>query len=959
MVEWIILEEVDEGTARVVALRPSTGDRRVLYRSEHPFPLRPSLHPDGTRVAIDAVSRNVLRGEYRARSGLVNLETGGVGWLKQSLDPKWRIGGAVFDDSGKRLCFEGAFSGAPVTDLYVVDVDFAGNSVRETLIAGAGNRLGLGVGAPCFLPGGRRLVYLQNLRPEGAWEVCLLDLEKPGESALTLDGRAPSVLSLQLTEGASAVPDVGLSYCADRGRVFFVAQTRGKTRQRLRWTPVDGGGFVDLGREHLRVEEICVAPEGDLCSYAADGQVYLADVETCDCIVLVPGDPTMSHRGLFFDLDAGCLWFCTTTSDGAFLRSVDLETQEVRDVLHLGPGISVLHGRPLPGTLRARALVEALPDAGSSPPDVGGVSARSGLSEDNRDTQVSDLRKVRLSHGPPETTPDYREPALSTAVDAGPRALFETAPAQSMVRPPSSQDSHPTSRDLPRASVDLDLDISIDLGSVDIVSAPLVAMRTSSAPVAVATPAAVAAPDPREDFAGFMKSLNHVEAAGDALRRLAEPDHRKDAHLRDSARLFLALHLRRAQDSSDALTDLVHGISAAAYLRLHEGEDPLRVLCERSRDNIRAGKGLPEVEEHYALAALRTIRMGEAFDFDGTFEEYESMLSQLAQLVEDAGDEAGGAVIENFARMYADSFTEVLEGSLRAGQKDAEAAPLATPARRPRTLTGLAVPGRARLTFPPVADSSVPVAVAVPVPVAVAVAVPVPKAPTPVPLVSVVEPAPQGTADEESEEWEWARLRATAESSNRKPDPVAPVVAIAPVALAAPISEADEEAEWRALREAARRSTPQNAPMIAPRFGPTHALSPLTLTGLDSGSSMDLPMTLPPPPFFVPIVAGAATLGGLAELIIGVKLGTVFVVLGLLGIASGIGLSGDRPLGYRLALPVFGANAVFLLMFAADAPPPWIPASVLTLSALASAACLVCLLLPDIRRRYIGRILPF
>ncbi|HIF22512.1 MAG TPA: hypothetical protein EYQ27_11555, partial [Gemmatimonadetes bacterium] len=140
---------------------------------------------------------------------------------RQSLDPKWRIGGAVFDDTGGRLALEGAHGGAPLTDIYVLSITLSGNSVREKIIAGAGNRKHLGCVGPHFLPGGEQLLYFHNTRPDGAWELGLLDLTCSGDSAFSLEGRAPSVLALSLTDGAAAIPEAGIEYCEALGQAFF------------------------------------------------------------------------------------------------------------------------------------------------------------------------------------------------------------------------------------------------------------------------------------------------------------------------------------------------------------------------------------------------------------------------------------------------------------------------------------------------------------------------------------------------------------------------------------------------------------------------------------------------------------------------------------------------------------------------------------------------------------------
>jgi hypothetical protein len=1067
-VEWIVLEEVDDGAARLIALRPATGERRLLYRSEHPFPLRPSIHPEGTRVAIDAISRNVLRGEYRARVGIVNLESGGVGWLKQSLDPKWRVGGAVFDPTGQLLAIEGAFGGAPLTELYLLDVSFSGNSAKETIIAGAGNRQGLGTAAPRFLPGGRQLVYLHNDRPDGAWEVHLLDLDRSGDSAFSMEGRAPSVLSLPLTEGALAQVDAGLAFSPDRGRVFFVGQTRSRTRQRLRWTPLDGGGIVDLGREHLRIEEVVIAPGTDLVAYAADGNVYLADAESCAVDLLVRGEPTNSHRGLIFDPELGCLWFTTTDSDGAALRMVDLDTREVREVVSLGAGVSVVHALALPDTPRTRALVRTLPEVAGN---VGEATMNQGPdADDDRPTTVTRLAPDLRT----DTVPSYDVRGLATAQNrvpdapeaaeappAPPRDQTQVTPTPmhrpaALLPPAPAVRAQPTPTPFPSAEVTPEparsmpdpagtsfevSDSMLDEPPAPPAPEPAV-VHTSPAPTAPrpekARPIPQAPPaDPREDFVGWMKSLHGHAAPGDQLRRLTAPEALEDARLRDAARMYLGLQVRKAGTGGDTLTELVNAIGAAGYLRLHEGEAALRQLCERCRERLRASAGLPEVEEHYALAAIRAVRLGQRFDFDEVFEEYESMLSQSAAMLENGGEAAAERVIASFGKMYLDLIAEALDQPVNplAGAAEARRARdrmtgnLAAVGRS-GTLSGLSVPKLAEVPGTSAAAKSAEVpgtsagtsadakSAEVPgtssrTPAWGEEAIGRPRTPQPAPSISTPSPTPAGGVarvpatspqpraavpdqpisrpwpDEADDEAEWARLRAQAGGEARVD------VALGTGSRRSPASipEEDDEAEWRRARARAEASArPALAAQRTPSrgdfdpFGPGGVTpipppatplatwpssssagggggggrwpSPLESLDADGFSPMmtsEITLTMPPPPWYAQIVGGAAGIGGLVECLLGFKLGLVFLLLGVLTLAAGFGVLGDRRWGYLAAGPAFAANAVFLAFYASGDPPAWVPSMALLFGAAAAALAFFVMLAPDIRARYATR----
>jgi hypothetical protein len=117
----------------------------------------------------------------------------------------------------------------------------------------------------------------------------------------------------------------------------------------------------------------------------------------------------------------------------------------------------------------------------------------------------------------------------------------------------------------------------------------------------------------------------------------------------------------------------------------------------------------------------------------------------------------------------------------------------------------------------------------------------------------------------------------------------------------------------------------------------------------------EITLTMPPPPWYAQIVGGAAGIGGLVECLLGFKLGLVFLLLGVLTLAAGFGVLGDRRWGYLAAGPAFAANAVFLAFYASGDPPAWVPSMALLFGAAAAALAFFVMLAPDIRARYATR----
>jgi|GEM_PF-2746552 len=890
MARLLLLEEVDEGAARLVALRPSTGERWVLFRSEHPFPLRPSVHASGTRVALDAVSRNVLRGEYRARVGVLNLESGSMSWLRQSLDPRWRIGGAVFDDRGERLCVEGAYAGAPLTELYVYSVTVDGAGLHEAVVAGVAQHAGLGAASPRFLAGGTGLVYLQNARPDGAWEVHALDLERPGDSAASMGGRAPSVADERLTDGAHAIPETGIAVNARRGRVFYAAHARGKTRQRVRWTPLDGGGIVDLGREHLRIEELAVAPDGESVVYAADGQVWLGDVDSCEVVPLLGGDATCSHRGLLFDDDGRTLWVSTTTDDGATLRRVDIESRVATDVVTFGPGISVVSARSFPDEAAAERALALLPEAGLV------QTAERPTADAAHDTVVT-----RTS--PSETLLDEHHPLEEAATD--PRRPLEPVTVRTRLDEEALPDHAVTS------------------------VAPLKAARApESAPVA-ATPSR---PDPAVDFVAFVAYAAESGAAASLLCGLeAEPVRFNDRVRAAATDALKALCAARASDDS-VVSSLVHTLGAAGYLRLGECEATLAQLAGAARARLSRAPGLPEVEEYYALVVLKALRARGGFDFDATFEAYEALLTQAAEAM-DASEEAGARVL----RLLSENFCADVQRATERPAAAAVAAALgsAPPPAAPALLTERSSKARGTL-------------LGAPAPTTTSNRVPTASMPVSGGATAAALAAPQPEADDEvGDSWDWAHARALAESRASGPPARAP--APTPTPTPAPLiarSSLDAFSPLGTPAPRPQRPTDAITQSFTPRVTSSPFEAPATLLAID------LPEPLPPAPVSLSAVAVVAGIGGLTQCIAGISLGTLFMLLGAVVAVGGLGLLADRRWGFVVSLSALTLDVAYLLWFAARAPKTWMSSSGVMAFAVVAGVCAALLLRRDIRGRF-------
>jgi hypothetical protein len=690
VVEWVVLEQVDDAGAQLVALRLADGERRVLYATEQQSPLRASVHPEALRVAVDVQSRGKVRGRPRTRIGLVNLERRGVGWLKQSLDPKWRIARAVFDDTGKRLVLEGAYDGVPISDIYVLELTLSGNSVRDQLLAGAGNPAKLGCARPIFVDGGKQVLYLRNTRPEGAWELSMIELERPGDSATLLEGRAPSVLALTLTDGADAVPDVPLVYCGAITQVFWAGFTRGGSRQQLRTARLGVRPHTDLGRSHQRIEEVAVSSGGELVACSADARVWLTDTETGATVPLLDGVLGASHRGLVFDEVAKRLIFCTSDSDGARMRAVDLVTRSVTTLCGLGD-VTVLGLTALAPTAEISARIEAYesvvdelavaPDAttiqrirpSSDEPLAASIEAL-GESSDAETAAPTDAQNIIDEDGDDTASRASTESAVIAPVDAGgdDAAAFAVDDGEDDV-----QASSPDPTTVEPKPVDAGDTMVIDAVGFDVADAD--AHRPSAAPAPLVEPEAPQADaqaqgpgdavdisssfsiesSPADALASWLKQVAELPDPTDSLQSFE--DAREDTQIREAARMFLGTQRRRAAGVREPPVPFLMSIIVAGHLHLHESRSDLQAICKRGRDRVANGD-LLDADEHFALSALLyTDGHTSRFGWSTVHQDYTNMFERIGDVLEGEGEGPAGRMMAAFCEGYGRQLDGVLQ----------------------------------------------------------------------------------------------------------------------------------------------------------------------------------------------------------------------------------------------------------------------------------------------------------
>lgn len=668
--EWVVLEQVDDAGARLIALRLADGERRVLYATEQQSPLRANVHPEAKRIAVDVKSRGSVRGRARTRVGLINLERRGVGWLKQSLDPKWRVARAVFDDTGTRLALEGAYDGVPISDIYVLEVTLSGNSVRDKLLAGAGNPDRLGCGRPIFVDGGKQVIYLRNTRPEGAWELAMIEIERPGDSATLLEGRAPSVLSLTLTDGAMAVPDVPMAYCHAIKQVFWAGFARGGSRHQLRTARLGVRPHTDLGRSHQRIDEVAVSSGGELVACSADGRLWLTETETGATVALLDGVSGASHRGLAFDEAQKRLLFCTNDGEGARLCAVDLVSRTVSTVCELGDvTILSLHAlRPDAAISKRMEAYQSVLDESAPAADATAIQQLPPVTDEPVADSIealggSEEAPAEDAADDPAAAGEPVEPGEELVINGADTAVIDAATiAAVQAAAQAADESADDSADDVLTSAPTDAP-----GPIAAVSSapPEPAPTTPEPPADVETSGVMdistsfsVETSPADALAGWLKQVAELDDPTESLQSFEAA--RDDQEIREAARLFLGTQRRRAAGASQAPIPLLMGIVVAGHLHLNEARSELQSLCKRGRERVGRGD-LLEADEHFALASLLYIDgHSTRFGWATIHQNYTNMFERLGDVLEREGEGPAGRMMAAFCEGYARQLDGVL-----------------------------------------------------------------------------------------------------------------------------------------------------------------------------------------------------------------------------------------------------------------------------------------------------------
>ncbi len=234
-----------------------------------------------------------------------------------------------------------------------------------------------------------------------------------------------------------------------------------------------------------------------------------------------------------------------------------------------------------------------------------------------------------------------------------------------------------TSRDLAAApSGLLVVDDMECLPTVVDARAPFLDETRVAAPPSPSRVAPEHAPTPVTDFGAWMLT---VPGAADPARKL-----RALERLRGDRGVVRAAvtHLGARADAGES-TPLVFAIVAAAHLRAEAARPTLVSLCEGGVRRLMRRDALPEPEQHFALAALRTLDRDLPLRADTVYAEYEEALAEVVAAQQRHGTLAAENRLERLATAWLDRFSDALGEPGPSARAAAAAAAVRRPAPGP------------------------------------------------------------------------------------------------------------------------------------------------------------------------------------------------------------------------------------------------------------------------------------
>jgi hypothetical protein len=172
-------------------------------------------------------------------------------------------------------------------------------------------------------------------------------------------------------------------------------------------------------------------------------------------------------------------------------------------------------------------------------------------------------------------------------------------------------------------------------------------------------------PRPDIDFDGWFDRVCGLEDPIPELQAL-------ERYSGDTAVGMAAMHRLEQQiqvlkEDPDSLSDLIFCIAAIAHVRARAARERLVKYCHLAYDRLLKDGSLPEVEEHFAMAAVRALDNPKGrFETMAVYREYESVVTAMSDALASGGEESAGRRMRNLGRRY----RRALEMLVKPGRSD-------------------------------------------------------------------------------------------------------------------------------------------------------------------------------------------------------------------------------------------------------------------------------------------------
>jgi hypothetical protein len=397
-------------------------------------------------------------------------------------------------------------------------------------------------------------------------------------------------------------------------------------------------------------------------------------------------------------------------------------------------------------------------------------------------------------------------------------------------------------------------------------------------------------PDRRAQFRRFMEDLTTMENPTAEVARLSR--FADEPEVVAEAVSYLEGMVRKHRGEGHLVEELIFAMSGAVHLDAGAARPVFEDMVRQALDQIESVGGLPQLEEHFALAAMEALG-GASFSSREIFDEYDAMVSQTSEVLDSEGDESASGLVLYHGGRYAQRIRDILG---------------LTPAPPPMVAVAAALG-----TIDQVSDDEDIGGIADETAVSVAQDF--------APLSASFPPVDSGSAQKQA-----------------TPSAAAPVQ-VQPAPTAAEAST----------------PTPAPAAVSAPTPGSLESFDTGQTSEpfVDDDFDDDLISPSGGLPWTSSLSALVAVGAGLALAILSYKLGRPFLVGGLLWIGGAVALAADRKLGLFFGAFTFLANGAGLLWYGlAGAPPEWVaPAGFAIFGAIALMFGL-SLLHPALRTRF-------